>query len=326
MIIKIERYYKYPDLKRQTPNSCLQWKEYTFTEESIQECDYLIILDHPKEDFSINVNRDNIIHLSLEPPNEVSKYRQFANKKAKIIYNQFDTKCNNVLSHGALPWHIDKDYDFLSSLTTDKLIKEDKIVWITSNQRTSKGHNKRMDFLDSISHLSFVNLYGRGINPIEDKWDVLQNSKYAIAYENFENDYNWTEKIVDCYLSFTMPIYFGCNNINNFFPENSFIQLDPNDKHSHLFLKEIVSSNKWEENLEAIKIARELVLNEYQLFPFLYNQIKALEVVNGKFKTLKKELITFKGKDAYFDNVPKSVTLEKNLSKLMRKFKLSING
>ncbi len=63
MIIKIERYYKYPDLKRQTPNSSLKWGEFVFTEETIDECDYLVILDYPKDDFSIKVNRNNIIHI-----------------------------------------------------------------------------------------------------------------------------------------------------------------------------------------------------------------------------------------------------------------------
>jgi len=319
MIIKIERYYKYPDLKRQTPNSSLKWGEFIFTEEAIDECDYLVILDYPKDDFSIKVNRNNIIHICLEPPNEVSKYRQYANKKVKLIFNQLDIKKNNILSHGALPWHIDKDFDFLNNLQVEHLNKENKIIWVTSNQRSSKGHIIRMNFLEKIKGLPFLELYGRGINPIEDKWDVLSKSKYAIAYENFQNNYYWTEKIIDCYLSFTMPLYFGCSAIDEFFPKNSFIQIDPHDKHIDLFLKEIVNSNKWEENIDAITKARDLVLNEYQLFPFLHNQIKALESVKGIGTFQQKEVIRFKGGNKYFDNFPLSVSLEKKISKIKKK-------
>lgn len=217
MVVKIERYFKYPDLKRQTAHSDLQWGQFSFTEENLEECDYLVILDYPKEDFSIKVNKNNIIHICLEPPNEVSKYRQYANKKVSVIYNQLDINKNNKLSHGALPWHINKDFNFLSNLKVESLTKENKIVWVTSNQRSSKGHNVRMDFLDRIKELPFVDLYGRGINPIDDKWDALSSSKYAIAYENFQSDYYWTEKIIDCYLSYTMPLYFGCNAIDDFF-------------------------------------------------------------------------------------------------------------
>lgn len=319
MVIKIARYFKYPDLNRQTPNCSMQWEDFTFTEEDVDECDYLVILDYPKDDFSIKVNPNNVLNICLEPPNEVSKYRQYANKKATIIYNQLDIKKNNVLSHGALPWHIDKDYDFLLNLNVEDIVKENKIVWITSNQRNSKGHQIRMNFLDSIKSLPFVDLYGRGINPIKDKWEVLHRSKYAIAYENFQNDYYWTEKIIDCFLSYTMPIYFGCNLIENYFPKNSFIQMDPNDKHIHLFLKEIVTSNKWEENMEAIVKARNLVLNEYQLFPFLRNQIKAMESVNGASILQSKESLSFKGGNAYFDNFPMSVRVEKIIRKIKNK-------
>ncbi|MFQ6601632.1 glycosyltransferase family 10 domain-containing protein [Flavobacterium sp. C3NV] len=319
MVIKIERYFSYPDLKRQTPNHTMKWGEYAFTEDVIEECDYLVILEYPKNDFSIQVNKNNIIHICLEPANEVSKYRQYANKNVKWIFNQFEIKKNNILSHGALPWHIDKDFDFLKDLKVESLQKENKIVWVTSNQRTSKGHNKRMDFLDTIKPLSFVHLYGRGIKPVNDKWDVLNTAKYAIAYENFQSDYNWTEKITDCFLSYTMPLYFGCNRIEDYFPENSFIQIDPNDKHIDLFLKETVNSNKWEENLDAISKARDLVLNEYQLFPFIVNQIKTLGLDRPDAVKEKKDLIHFKGGNDYFDNYPIIITIEKEIFKFKRK-------
>lgn len=319
MLVKIERYYKYPDLKRQTPQGTMKWGNFTFTEEDVSECDYLVILDYPKEDFSVNVNKKNILHLCLEPPNEVSKYRQYANKKVSVIFNQLDINKNNILSHGALPWHINKDFDFLKALTVESLTKENKVVWVTSNQRSSKGHTIRMDFLDKIKELPFVHLYGRGINPVDDKWDVLSPSKYAIAYENFQSDYYWTEKIIDCYLSYTMPLYFGCNSIADFFPKDSFIQIDPKDKHIDLFLKEIVVSKKWEENLDAISKARDLVLNEYQLFPFLSNQINQLEVQKKGKGSSQKELFSFKGGNGYFDNYPIWVKLDKEFNKIIRR-------
>lgn len=129
MIVKFERYFNYPDLKRQTPGNAMVWNGVVFTEEDIEECDYLVILDYPKEDFKIRVNSQNVIHMCLEPPNEISLYRQYANKKAKIVFNQFDTKKENILSHGALPWHVDKDYDFLTNIRVENLQKENKIVW-----------------------------------------------------------------------------------------------------------------------------------------------------------------------------------------------------
>ncbi|WP_159085988.1 glycosyltransferase family 10 domain-containing protein [Flavobacterium faecale] len=304
----------------------MQWKDFTFTEEDVVECDYLVILDYPKNNISIKVNPNNIISVCLEPPNEVSKYRQYGNKKATVIINQLDISNNNILSHGALPWHIDKDYDFLTAVKQQDLFKENKIVWITSNQQSSIGHRDRMCFLEQIKPLPFVELYGRGINPIDDKWEVLSKSKYAIAYENFQNEYYWTEKIMDCFLSHTMPIYFGCKNMGEFFPKNSFIQMDPKDKHIELFLKEIVKSKRWEENKEAINEARNLVLNKYQLFPFLHHQISVLVGENDNRLMNAKENITIKGKDAYFDNYPFSVAIEKEFYKLKSRIVLKIRS
>lgn len=325
MIVKIERYYRYPNIQQQTPNQSMRWKEMVFTEDDVLECDYLVVLDYPKKDFSIRVNKSNIINLCLEPPNEMSKYRQFANSNVALNFNQFDTKTNNILSHGALPWHLNKDYDFLSSLQSNFVEKDNKIAWITSNQRGTKGHMRRMDFLDNIKELDFVDCFGRGIKEVDDKFEILKNYKYAIAYENFKNDFYWTEKIIDSFLSYTMPLYFGCESIDDFFPKGSFIQIDPNDKHIKLFLQEIVSSKKWEQNLDSLTKARDLVLNQYQLFPFLYNQIKSLESIKGAYKKDNKELIFIKGGNEYFDNYPISLDLLKLLSKVKAKATKVIN-
>ncbi len=319
MLVKIVRYFDYPDIRRQTPNNSLIWEGITFTENEIEECDYLIILEHPKKDFSIKVNRKNCIHICMEPPNEVSKYRQYANKKINVVYNQIDTKQNNILSHGALPWHIDRDFDFLKSLSYDELNKKNKVVWITSSQKASRGHEERMNFYGRIKDIENIEIYGRGIKPIKDKWDVLSTAKYAIAYENFQNQYYWTEKIMDCYLSFTMPIYFGCKSIEKFFPKDSYIQLDPSDKHLDLFFKELLVSKKWEINIDKIAEARDLVLDKYQLFPFLGNAINELQLRHGE--NLNKELISFKGGDDYFDNSPINVKFHKGLNNLIRKVK-----
>ena len=36
MIIKIARYYEFPNLRQQTPNQSLVWKDYIFTEDDIE--------------------------------------------------------------------------------------------------------------------------------------------------------------------------------------------------------------------------------------------------------------------------------------------------
>ena len=61
MLVRICRYYSYPDIKRQTPGQSFTWQGITFTEEDVEACDFLIILDYPKLDFKTKVHPNNYI-------------------------------------------------------------------------------------------------------------------------------------------------------------------------------------------------------------------------------------------------------------------------
>jgi|688.fasta_scaffold199255_2 hypothetical protein len=321
IIVRIDRYFKYPDIMQQTSSSEGIWGNIKFTEEKIPVCDYLVILDYPGEDIIVNVNPDNIIHICLEPPNAMSGYRQYANKKVSQIINQIYTGRKSVQAHGALPWHINKSYDFLTRLNANDLIKYNKIGWITSNQRSTRGHIKRMQFLENIKDIDEVDIRGRGFKPITDKWELLSACKYGIAYENYNSPYYWTEKIVDCYLSYAMPVYIGSKSISNFFPPESYIQINPESDDIIDQIKEIIASAKWDKNMEAISYARNLILNKYQLFPFLSHLIENEQSKNGVLKKNIKTNVSIKGGDLYFDNYPLHYRLKKVFERLNRKLR-----
>ena len=57
----------------------------------------------------------------------------------------------------------------------------------------------------------------------------LKDYMFSIVIENCKEDYYFTEKLVDCFLTGTIPIYYGCPSIHNFFNGNgilSFTTLD----------------------------------------------------------------------------------------------------
>lgn len=322
ILVRIDRYFTYPDIMRQTPQGKGVWGNVVFTEEKVPECDYLVILDNPGSDVNVKVNPDNIIHLCMEPPNEMSLYRQYGNKLNRHIFSSINTGKSSVLSHGALPWHIDKSYDYLKKLNYLDLQKENRIAWITSNQIGTKGHIQRMEFLDKIININELDLYGRGIRQINDKWDALSKCKYGIAYENFSAPYYWTEKIIDCYLSYTMPIYIGNKNISNYFPSDSFIQIDPTSNNIEEQIKNILKSELFEKNIESISMARKLVLEQYQLFPFIHNYINFNESTQGILTKNKKKQIHIRGGNEYFDNTPRTVYQKRMFMKLAKKLNM----
>ena len=54
--------------------------------------------------------------------------------------------------------------------------------------------------------------------------EPLFNSMFHIAIENCSIKNYFTEKIVDCFQTRTVPIYYGCKNISEFFNEYGIIQ------------------------------------------------------------------------------------------------------
>ena len=75
-------------------------------------------------------------------------------------------------------------------------------------------------------------------------------------------------------LSWTIPIYFGCTNISNYFPKDSFIWLDINDPNSIDKLYEVIQKPITEENIKAMEEARNLILEKYNIWDLVHNIIK----------------------------------------------------
>jgi hypothetical protein len=90
-------------------------------------------------------------------------------------------------------------------------------------------YNDRVNFAKRILETDLdVDIYGNGWEncPIKDtrikgtlknKKDGLTNYKFSIAVENCVEENYFSEKFTDCVLTNTIPIYFGCPNIENYF-------------------------------------------------------------------------------------------------------------
>jgi hypothetical protein len=88
-----------------------------------------------------------------------------------------------------------------------------------------------------------------------------------------------------------MPIYFGCPNITDFFPVESYIDIDINDyKAAIATIESNIATDEFDKNYDALVEARNKFLNDYYLFPAL---IKFIETYSGEFagKTKRKVLI-----------------------------------
>ena len=53
--------------------------------------------------------------------------------------------------------------------------------------------------------------------------------QYSIAIENSRQTHYFTEKLLDCLLTKTIPIYYGCPNIAEYFDTRGWILLETAD-------------------------------------------------------------------------------------------------
>ena len=85
-----------------------------------------------------------------------------------------------------------------------------------------------------------------------DKTECFIDSMFHIAIENNKSNNYFTEKLIDCIISKTIPIYYGCPNIGDYFNIKGFIiinSIDDIDKINNLNEKYYFDNLKYvEEN------------------------------------------------------------------------------
>lgn len=100
-----------------------------------------------------------------------------------------------------------------------------------------EGHHLRWELWDRQNEINIHKNFIHGTEPwpihkhkteehalsLNKRYELLKPSMYHICIENSKHPSYFTEKIMDCFLTCNIPIYFGCPNIGNFFDEDSII-------------------------------------------------------------------------------------------------------
>jgi len=106
------------------------------------------------------------------------------------------------------------------------------------------------------SSVQLPHLLDYGNNPLlQDKKDLFESFQFAIIIENSKQQHYFTEKLIDCLLMKTIPIYWGCPNISDYFDTTGWILLDNTNNiiqelKMKLFI--IMTSNYYNEHLHTI--------------------------------------------------------------------------
>lgn len=279
LLVRIAKDWDWPDLLRQTPGGRGQWGDIRFTLDPVQNCDYLIVLNNRlREDIKVICPGDHIWAIMQEPYIKglhdwmIEGHECFARVFTHYIPSH-DPKYKS--SPPAIPWHINRSFDQLTTIPVPDKTKD--ISWILSRLSFLPMHRRRLSFLNFLYQNDVqIDVFGRGFHYIPDKWQGLAPYRYSIAVENFSRPYFWTEKLADCFLSWTIPLYYGCTNLKDYFPGESFIEIDIDRPAASLSkIRGVLSTEDWQARVPALQEARDLILHRYQFFPYISQFIHA---------------------------------------------------
>ncbi len=132
--------------------------------------------------------------------------------------------------------------------------KTKPISIIASDKTFTEGHRLRHEVVKRLD--SGVDCWGSGYKHFDSKMDPLKDYMFTIAIMNVKLDNFFTEVLTDCLALGTVPIFWGCPNIGDFFNKDGIIQFDNiNDLFKIKLTKELYESKHKaiKENMEIAK-------------------------------------------------------------------------
>lgn len=303
---------------RQLPQGKLEWKGYQFSiNENDEEADFWVVYSKGKrENETCLVAPQNTLFLTGEPDSVYHYSSGFVKQFGKVLSCQKNLKHKNLVPmQPAQPWHIGKQSkrdretgkedksatEYTQTYDTLKVSKPEKtklMSIITSNKAFTKGHRERIAFVMKLKehYGDQLDLFGWGFNDFANKWDVISPYKYHIAIENCSTPHYWTEKLADTYLGNAFPFYIGAPNVGDYFSKDAFRMIDIHDPEGAIkIIDAAIAEGLAEKNADAIEKAKQQVLDEYNLFNLIVEQIQSMD------PKAEKKVTTLKADTAFFD-------------------------
>jgi hypothetical protein len=134
------------------------------------------------------------------------------------------------------------------------------------------GHMLRHELLARKSEIkiptNFFDVYGDryDINDARKGKEVIfGDSMFGTVIENTSHRGYFTEKIMDCFVLKTIPVYWGCSNITDFFNEKGIIKFDNVD--DLIYIINNLDENYYNEHLDAVEdnYQRALQFTDYEV-------------------------------------------------------------
>lgn len=101
--------------------------------------------------------------------------------------------------------------------------KSRNVSIVASPKRGMEGHGLRHAAITALGHRA--DAFGPEYRPMERKLDSLVPYRYQVVFENCRRDFWFTEHLIDCFLTGTVPVYWGCPGISRHFEPAGIIEI-----------------------------------------------------------------------------------------------------
>lgn len=140
---------------------------------------------------------------------------------------------NSIFSVYGESWWQDSQFDY------EPVIKQFKTSFLRGGLLKLIGHSYRHELYDRKHEIKTpIQFWDKlGDRQTDDfstwrqhKIDSFRPYQYSVCMENSSHENYFTEKITDCILNKTIPIYYGCSNIGDFYNSKGIIQVQNADE------------------------------------------------------------------------------------------------
>lgn len=239
------------------------------------DADFWIVFANARPSDEMRCAPENTLFIAAEPEEKKVYPKRFYTQFHHIIDTHKRSEHPRVTLHApCLSWQFgynhslvkfETGYQELIGMDSLETVKN-KVSVVCSDAAFTPGQRERLRFLARLKERLGDNLvhFGRGFEPIDDKKDAIQGYRFHLAMENCRARHYWTEKILDAYLGWAFPLYIGCPNLDEYFPDDSFLRLDiasPDEAADRILA--MLAKPRDEAEAAAIAKGRELALNKY---------------------------------------------------------------
>ena len=251
-----------------------------FKENNMNNIDFSLFVDDtpksPQDLSSINI-------LVLQEPNEYFGLHDWAIQNHSVfsfILTWSDKVINNTPNSILFPfgnlWISKEQYQ-------KSYNKKFEISHLQGKKLMTYGHSLRHE----ISHrrneikipIHFFETHG-GMSSVEEaaksKEYIFGNSMFGVVIENTPHRGYFTEKIMDCFALKTLPIYWGCSNISDYFDKKGIISFK--DVDDFIYIINNLDENYYKEHLEVIEKNYQTAIN------YIEYEVRIIEKIKEIFK------------------------------------------